>query len=120
MAYFLDSPEIKEESTGNLVRDIFVNRYPDQNLFLVRFYDKQTEETDTLDVLLSRGSAKERLEYMRARACGTKPPNDFYLIEATPLELEDGKMDEMNGDLIEKEAITNIYGILEWQMTVES
>jgi hypothetical protein len=103
----LGSGEITEKSTGNPVRDMFVNRYPDMTLFLLRGYDDGTGTTDTLRVFFKSEDAKNGLDEVRGGACGKRSANDFYIQDATPLELEGGKLDEMTGDFIG--SVTGIY-----------
>ena len=90
----------------------FLSMFRHTPLFLVRRYDQPTERTSTVDVRLSLESAESALEDRRSEARGREEPNDFYLIPATPFELERGKIDDMSGDIIGKLGVREIYEIL--------
>jgi hypothetical protein len=132
MAYFMDAPKFTvtysilcarntEEkaagepimdrfATGNIIRDMYANRFPDLKLFLLRSYDPATNSTDTEDVILSRKDAYRVLREVRFN-CNWESGDTFDIIEATPRELETEIVDGTEGRILPAERLNDIYMI---------
>ncbi len=96
MRTYLDMPafetKYKDYITGNLIRNIFVNRYPGDRLFIIRGYDKFSEETYTEDVFFNFQAAFESIKKIPPNGDTEEISDSYYLIIGTPVDLENGNV----------------------------
>jgi hypothetical protein len=104
------SPIMDQFVTGNHMRDIYANRFPDLKLYLLRSYDPATNITDTEDVTLDREEAYRMLKDARFNS-NWESGSTFDIIKATPRELETDIVDGVEGHILPTERLNDIYKI---------